>query len=114
MTLTRDVTSVGTATLVSRTLAFLRDMWIAAILGTGAVADAFFAVMQLINVLRHTLAEGALNTVFIPMWLRVRQESGHEGTLRFVQGVLLATLLVAGVVALISFLFPSPVIGLLM
>jgi len=34
--------------------------------------------------------------------------------LRFVHGVLLATLLVAGVVALISFLFASPVIGLLM
>jgi len=32
MSVTRDVTSVGTATLVSRTLAFLRDMWIAAIL----------------------------------------------------------------------------------
>ena len=114
MSLTRDVTSVGTATLVSRTLAFLRDMWIAAILGTGAAADAFFAILQLVNVLRHTLAEGALNTAFIPMWLRVREESGQKGALRFIHGVLLATMLVAGIVALIGFLFASPVISSLM
>ena len=77
MSLTRDVTSVGTATLASRVLAFLRDMWIASMLGTTAAADAFFALLQLVNVLRHTLAEGALNTAFIPMWLRVRDESGE-------------------------------------
>jgi len=63
---------VGTATLASRILAFLRDMWIASLLGTGIAADAFFAILQFVNVLRHTLAEGALNTAFIPMWLRVR------------------------------------------
>ena len=114
MTLTRDVTSVGTATLVSRTLAFLRDIWIASVLGTGAAADAFFALMQVVNVLRHTLAEGALNTAFIPMWLRVREESGQEGALRFVHRVLLATMLVTGIVAVISFLFASPVISILM
>ena len=114
MSLTRDVTSVGTATLASRVLAFLRDMWIASMLGTTAAADAFFALLQLVNVLRHTLAEGALNTAFIPMWLRVRDESGETGALRFVRDLLLTTFLAAGPLALIGFLFSSPLIGIFM
>src|SRR5258707_7254441 len=111
MSLTRDVTSVGTATLVSPILAFLRDIWIASILGTTAAADAFFALLQLVNVVRHTLAEGALNTAFVPVWLRVRDENGETGALRFVHGVLLATLLAAGIVTLIGFVLASPVIS---
>jgi len=114
MSLTRDVTSVGTATLVSRILAFLRDIWIASILGTTAAADAFFALLQLVNVLRHTLAEGALNTAFVPVWLRVRDENGEMGALRFVRDVLIATILVAGVAAFIGFVFASPLISILM
>jgi putative peptidoglycan lipid II flippase len=114
MSLARDVTSVGAATVASRVLAFLRDMWIASVLGTGVAADAFFAVLQLINVFRHMLAEGALNAAFIPMWLRVKNQNGEAGAVRFARDVLLATFLMAGLVASTGFLFASPVIGILM
>jgi putative peptidoglycan lipid II flippase len=114
MSLARDVASVGTATLASRILAFLRDMWIASLLGTGIAADAFFAILQLVNVLRHTLAEGALNTAFIPIWLRVRDQNGEPGAVRFVQDVLIATILVAGIVAFIGYFFAPPVVSILM
>ena len=61
MSLARDVTTVGGATLLSRLLGFLRDVVIAAVLGAGALADAFFVAVQIPNLFRRLLAEGALN-----------------------------------------------------
>ena len=42
MTLYRGFATVGGMTIISRVLGFFRDVLIAAVLGTGAVADAFF------------------------------------------------------------------------
>jgi putative peptidoglycan lipid II flippase len=88
MSLARDVTTVGGATLLSRGLAFLRDVVIAAVLGAGALADAFFIALQIPNLFRRLLAEGALNSAFVPLWLRRRQESGERGARRFSEDVL--------------------------
>lgn len=49
MSLARDITTVGGGTLVSRLLAYLRDAWIAALLGAGPHSEAFFAVLQVVN-----------------------------------------------------------------
>ena len=35
MSLARDITTIGGGTLISRLLAYLRDAWIAALLGAG-------------------------------------------------------------------------------
>jgi putative peptidoglycan lipid II flippase len=59
MSLARDVTTVGSATLGSRLLGFARDMGIAALLGAGVFSDAFFAILQITNFFRRLLAEGA-------------------------------------------------------
>jgi putative peptidoglycan lipid II flippase len=88
MTLARDVTTVGGATLLSRGLAFLRDVVIAAVLGAGVLADAFFIALQIPNLFRRLLAEGALNSAFVPLWLRRRQEDGERGARRFSEDVL--------------------------
>lgn len=88
MSLARDVTTVGGATLLSRGLAFLRDVVIAAVLGAGALADAFFIALQIPNLFRRLLAEGALNSAFVPLWLRRRQEDGERGARRFSEDVL--------------------------
>src|SRR5450759_5388585 len=77
MSLARDITTVGSGTLMSRLLAFARDAGIAALLGTGPFSEAFFAVLQVINFFRRLLAEGALNSAFVPIWLSVR--AGEDG-----------------------------------
>jgi putative peptidoglycan lipid II flippase len=68
----RSFLTVSSGTLASRLLGFLRDSMIAALLGTGAVADAFLAAFQLVNVARRLLSEGALNATLVPSWLRLR------------------------------------------
>jgi putative peptidoglycan lipid II flippase len=88
MSLARDVTTVGAATLASRILGFLRDAGIAAVLGAGPLSDAYFAALQIPNLFRRLLAEGALNSAFVPMSLRIRDEDGPAATQRFGEGVL--------------------------
>jgi putative peptidoglycan lipid II flippase len=104
MTLARDVTTVGAATLTSRLLGFLRDAGIAAILGAGVLSDAYFAALQIPNLFRRLLAEGALNSAFVPMWIRIREESGPEGTRRFGEQALGAMARALGLVAVLCLL----------
>lgn len=105
MSVARDVTTVGTATLLSRLLGFFRDVGIAALLGAGALADAYFAALQIPNLFRRLLAEGALNSAFVPTWLRVRDEEGPDGSKRFGEEVLGAMFLVLGIIATLCIAF---------
>ncbi len=84
----RSFLTVSTGTLASRLLGFARDSMIAALLGTGAVADAFLAAFQLVNVARRLLSEGALNAALIPVWLRVRDSQGEAAAAAFAGRVL--------------------------
>ncbi|MDD1528318.1 murein biosynthesis integral membrane protein MurJ [Bradyrhizobium sp. WBOS7] len=79
----RSFLTVSTGTMASRLLGFARDSMIAALLGTGAVADAFLAAFQLVNVVRRLLSEGALNAALIPAWLRVRERDGEKAAAAF-------------------------------
>jgi putative peptidoglycan lipid II flippase len=62
----RSVFTVGAWTMASRILGFARDMLIAAKLGAGPVADAFFVALKLPNLFRRLFGEGAFNAAFIP------------------------------------------------
>src|SRR5215475_1815965 len=102
MSLARDVTTVGSATLVSRLFGFFRDVGIAALLGAGPASDAFLAVLQISNFFRRLLAEGALNAAFVPMWLRIKETQGENGAYAFFRQVLGAMLLAVGALAAIG------------
>jgi putative peptidoglycan lipid II flippase len=102
----RSFLTVSTGTLASRLLGFVRDSMIAALLGTGPVADAFLVAFQMINVVRRLLTEGALNAALVPAWLRLRETDGAAAATAFA-GKVLATVS-AALLAL------SVLIGLLM
>src|SRR3982074_2735758 len=102
----RSFLTVSTGTLASRLLGFARDAMIAALLGTGAVADAFLVAFQLVNVVRRLLTEGALNAALVPAWLRVREAEGAVAAAAFA-GRVLGTVSAALIVA-------AALIGLLM
>jgi putative peptidoglycan lipid II flippase len=60
--------TVGLWTLLSRVLGFVRDVMIAAYLGSGPVAEAFLVAFSLPNMFRRFFAEGAFNMAFVPMF----------------------------------------------
>ncbi len=113
MSLARDVTTVGSATLASRLLGFLRDVGVAAVLGAGAPADAYFAALQIANLVRRLLAEGAVKSAFVPMWLRIRASEGVDGARRFGAEALGGTLTLLGALVVLGILLAPAVIALL-
>lgn len=62
----RNVLTVGGWTMASRILGFARDVLIAATLGAGPIADAFFVALKLPNLFRRLFGEGAFNAAFVP------------------------------------------------
>jgi putative peptidoglycan lipid II flippase len=60
--------TVGLWTFLSRILGFVRDILIAAFLGSGPVAEAFLIAFSLPNMFRRFFAEGAFNMAFVPMF----------------------------------------------
>lgn len=66
--LVRGFISVGLWTFLSRLSGFVRDILMAAWLGTGPVAEAFLVALSLPNMFRRFFAEGAFNTAFVPMF----------------------------------------------
>lgn len=102
MSLARDITTVGGGTLLSRMLAYTRDAAIAALLGTGPYSEAFFAVLQLVNFFRRLLAEGALNSAFVPLWMRLRTgDDGAANADRFTTRTLVTLGIITGTIVLV-------------
>lgn len=77
MNIYRNFLSVGSMTLLSRLLGFVRDMLIAGVLGTGIAADAFFAAFRFPNLFRRLFAEGAFNAAFIPLFSGALENEGE-------------------------------------
>ncbi len=69
--------TVGLWTLLSRVFGFIRDIFIAATLGAGPVAEVFLIAFALPNMFRRFFAEGAFNMAFVPMFSK-KLESGED------------------------------------
>ena len=88
MALLRSIATVGGYTMMSRVLGFVRDILIAAILGAGPVADAFFVAFKLPNFFRRLFAEGAFNAAFVPLFSGRLAAEGFESARAFAASVL--------------------------
>ncbi len=89
--------TVGGWTMASRVLGFLRDILIAALLGAGPAAEAFFVAFRLPNMFRRFFAEGAFNMAFVPLFSKRLEGEGRESARAFAAqacSALLAALLV--------------------
>ncbi|MDO5619933.1 MAG: murein biosynthesis integral membrane protein MurJ [Paracoccus sp. (in: a-proteobacteria)] len=78
--LIRGFLSVGLWTFVSRVSGFVRDILMAAWLGTGPVAQAFLVAFSLPNMFRRFFAEGAFNTAFVPLFAKKLESSEDPQT----------------------------------
>jgi putative peptidoglycan lipid II flippase len=105
--------TVGGLTLLSRLTGFARDIVLAAVLGAGPIADAFFVALRLPNHFRAIFAEGAFNAAFVPAYARIRQQGGPDPAKLF--GDRVFTLLFASEIVLLAgaLLFTPAVISLL-
>jgi len=81
--LLRGFATVGGWTMASRVLGFGRDILIAAFLGAGPAAEAFFVAFRLPNMFRRFFAEGAFNMAFVPMFAKKLEGDGPDAARAF-------------------------------
>lgn len=101
MSLVRAFATVSGLTAVSRVLGYGRDVLIAAALGAGVSADAFFVAFKLPNFFRRLFAEGAFAAAFVPVFARSLEGEGREEARRLADQTLavLASVLLVLVLA---------------
>ncbi|MFV2091490.1 MAG: murein biosynthesis integral membrane protein MurJ [Hyphomicrobiales bacterium] len=104
MSILRSAATVGGLTMVSRVLGFGRDVMMAAVLGTGPIADAFFVAFRFPNLFRRLFAEGAFNAAFVPLFAKQLEAQGPAGARQFgeeaMNALLFALLVFSGVAEL--------------
>ncbi|WP_421854895.1 murein biosynthesis integral membrane protein MurJ [Oricola sp.] len=83
MSLLGKFLGVGGATSASRVLGFAREAMIAAALGAGPVADAFYAALRFPNLFRRLFAEGAFNSAFVPIFAKEVEQNGEASAAKF-------------------------------
>lgn len=74
----RSARTISLATIASRILGFVRDMLMAAIFGTTLYTDSFLVAYRIPNLMRRLFGEGALNSSFIPVFVKTRKESPEK------------------------------------
>ncbi len=105
--------TVGGYTLLSRITGFARDIMLAAILGAGPVADAFFVALRLPNHFRAIFAEGAFNAAFVPAYAHVHGKGGEESARLFADRIFTLLFLSQLVLLVIAWLFMPQAMSIL-
>ncbi len=106
----RSFFTVGTLTLVSRVVGFVRDKLIALHLGSGAMADVWVAAFQLPNLFRRVFGEGAFNAAFVPMYSRRLEEQGPAKADLFARRTLSTMCVILVSCFALCFVFMEPIV----
>ena len=70
---------VMTITMASRVMGLFRTILIAYYFGASKFTDAYFSAFKISNLFRQVLGEGALGTVFIPLYNERVVKEGEKG-----------------------------------
>jgi putative peptidoglycan lipid II flippase len=109
----RRIATVGGLTLVSRLTGFVRDVVMAAILGAGPVADAFFVAFRLPNHFRAIFAEGAFAAAFVPAYARTLEQAGLPAAKLFADQIGAALIAINLVLLAVAMIFTPEVVSVL-
>ncbi len=115
----KSLAKVGSNTMLSRMLGFVRDLVLAHTFGAGAGTDAFFVAFKIPNFLRRLFAEGAFSVAFVPVLTEYKEQRSFADLKLFVDhvagtlGAVLLAVTLLGVVGapLLVMLFAPGFIG---
>jgi putative peptidoglycan lipid II flippase len=113
MALLRSAATVGSYTMASRVLGFIRDILTAAFLGAGPVADAFFVAQRLPNLFRSLFAEGAFSAAFVPLFAGTIAHDGKAVAKRFAEDSLSVLMTALFIFVLLGEIFTPSLLDIL-
>ncbi len=96
---------VGSATLASRIMGYVRDMVMSWAFGTGIAADAFYVAYRIPNLLRELLAEGSMSAAFIPVFTETLTRESKESARRLANAVFARLLAILAVLTVLGIVF---------
>jgi putative peptidoglycan lipid II flippase len=104
---------VGSATLVSRVMGYVRDMAMSWAFGTGLAADAFYMAYRIPNLLRELLAEGSMSAAFIPVFTETLTKESKESALHLANAVFARLLVILIILTGLGILFAPYVVNVI-
>lgn len=100
----KNISVVAAATVVSRVLGLVREIFIAAVFGTSALSSAFVSAFTLPNLFRRLLGEGALTAAFVPTLTQEMEHRTRQAAFGLVSKVCSWLLVVTGGLVILSVL----------
>jgi putative peptidoglycan lipid II flippase len=104
---------VGSATLASRLLGYVRDMVIANLFGAGMVSDAFIAAFRIPNMLRRLMGEGTLSIAFVPVYTDCINRQGRAEADRLAVSALRSLFIILAMIAAVGVALAPALVHLL-
>jgi putative peptidoglycan lipid II flippase len=104
---------VGSATLLSRILGFVRDATIAWYFGAGYSTDAFIAAFRIPNFFRKLFGEGSLSNAFIPVFTDYLTKQGKAEALKLARSALVFLSVLLAVISVLGVLLSPLMVRLL-
>jgi putative peptidoglycan lipid II flippase len=101
---------VGSATLASRVMGYIRDMVMSWAFGTGLAADAFYVAYRIPNLLRELLAEGSMSAAFIPVFTETLTKESKESAHHLANAVFARLLVILVVLTGLGIIFAPYVV----
>ena len=99
--------------MASRLTGFIRDIFLAALMGAGPLAEIFVIAFRLPNLFRRLFAEGAFNAAFVPLFSERLAQKGKSAALAFAGQIFSVLLAALAVFTLLAEIFmPALVLAL--
>ena len=108
----RAVLSTTAATALSRVTGFVRTTVVAAVLGTGVIANAFGVATALPTLIYDLFLGGILWSIFVPLLVERMTNHGEEDARRLTNALLTLILPFLAVLVLLGIVFAEPVVEL--
>ena len=105
----RSASLMGSLTMVSRVLGYVRDSMNAALFGAGWVADAYFVAFRIPNLLRDLVGEGALSAALVPTLSKTLAKKGG-GEANRLSSAMLTIVAVGGLVFIAAGIILAPAV----
>jgi putative peptidoglycan lipid II flippase len=109
----RSALSMSAATTLSRVTGYARTMTQAAVLGTGAVANAYTLSNTLPTQLYELFMGGLLSSILVPLLVERLTRHGEEDARRLTNALLTLILPFLGAVVFLAIFFAGPLVNLL-
>ncbi|MBV9569122.1 MAG: murein biosynthesis integral membrane protein MurJ [Hyphomicrobiales bacterium] len=109
----KQIIGVGGWTLVSRVTGLVRDIVIAAVLGSGVIYEAFAYAFRLPNHFRAIFGEGAFNAAYVPSFAKAEAEGGTAATRQLADSVFTLLLGAQVVILVVASIYMPTLVSLI-